>query len=85
MGYGQVAMHYWDFVIDAEEYGGFWAERSEIFHDDWFGSSEPGVDVNHVISKGRWARTRKSEIDESWFAAPVPKTTTVFQALNITN
>ena len=37
-----VSMHYWDFIIDAESYGSFWAEKSPIFKDDWFGSADPG-------------------------------------------
>ncbi|KAJ8610812.1 hypothetical protein CTAYLR_006440 [Chrysophaeum taylorii] len=48
-----MAAHYWDYTIDAAEYGDAWA-TSPIFGDAWFGSANPN-NADHVVDAGRWA------------------------------
>ncbi|KAJ8610871.1 hypothetical protein CTAYLR_009136 [Chrysophaeum taylorii] len=50
------AAHWWDYTIDAADYGSSWA-RSPIFSDDWFGTASPH-NPDHVLDTGRFAFTR---------------------------
>ena len=51
-----LAVPYWDYTIDAFEYGDGW-EDSPVFGESWFGSAAPGG-AHHVVETGRWAYTR---------------------------
>lgn len=61
-----VTVPYWDYSIDAAEFGSDWLE-SKIFDPDWFGPVQNVKAANadsdavstgtHIVSEGRWAYT----------------------------
>lgn len=55
--YPQTAAPYWDYSLDTYEYGASWANRSVIFHDDWFGASSFSSPPYHIMESGRFAHT----------------------------
>eukprot|EP00752_Nemacystus_decipiens_P007679 g6864.t2 len=65
-----VAMHYWDFTIDATTLGPNWAD-SEIFTNDMYGSAMNSPDNDYQISEG-WFKDVHSLYDpDSTFVADV--------------
>jgi len=50
-----VTVPYWDYTYENIHYGSAWDE-SEVFSDDWFGTTEPD-NTKHVLDTGRFAYT----------------------------
>lgn len=65
----RTAMHYWNFISDGAAYGADWANRSIIFDDGWFGSADSGLENDFIVSKGRWAFTERSRVDNNFNAS----------------
>lgn len=52
-----ISMPYWEYSLDAYNFGSKWFQQSEMFEKQWFGEVHTNDSVTHAVPKGRWAYT----------------------------